>query len=265
MIVTLQTERVRTLEQVRAFVEGSEAVDFAGADRESVYEFVRRALVRLGYERLGKSDKGLVRRYLAKVTGLSRAQLTRLIGQHRETGRIEDRRGGAPACPFERRYTRADIRQLAALDNAERFLKPGVTFDQLDAIAHAVSDLEAANALNDARHALFRTIGRTWRARPDPPSHPHNPPPQPRTCKPTVRPNPGGRPPSCGSILTAPTTRLSHRPPSAFGQRTDQGLCRPFVPFNIPLPFTHFPTPPTTPSTSPPSGSSSYWKRLGSA
>ena len=118
MIVTLQTERVRTLDQVRAFVEGSEAVDFTGADRESVYEFVRRTLVRLSYERLGKPDKGLVRRYLAKVTGLSRAQLTRLIGQHREAGRIEDRRGGAPACPFERRYTRADIRQLAAVDAA---------------------------------------------------------------------------------------------------------------------------------------------------
>ena len=47
---------------------------------------------------------------------------------------------------------------------SERFLNPGVTFDPLDAIAHAVSDLDAANALNDARHALFRTIGRTWRA-----------------------------------------------------------------------------------------------------
>ena len=116
--MTLQTERVRTLDQVRAFVEGSGAVDFTGADRESVYEFVRRALVRLDYAGLGKSDKGLVRRYLAKVTGLSRAQLTRLIGQHRETGRIEDRRGGAPACPFERRYTRADIRLLAAVDAA---------------------------------------------------------------------------------------------------------------------------------------------------
>ena len=79
---------------------------------------MRRALVRLDYGRLGKSDKGLVRRYLAKVTGLSRAQLTRLIGQHRETGRIEDRRGGAPAHPFERRYTRADIRLLAAVDAA---------------------------------------------------------------------------------------------------------------------------------------------------
>ena len=79
---------------------------------------MRRTLVRLSYERLGKPDKGLVRRYLAKVTGLSRAQLTRLTGRHRETGRIEDRRGGAPARPFERRYTRADIRQLAAVDAA---------------------------------------------------------------------------------------------------------------------------------------------------
>ena len=118
MIVTLQTERVRTLEQVRAFVEGSDPVDFAGVGREGIYALVRRTLVRLDYRRLGKPDKGLVRRYLAKVTGLSRAQLTRLIGRHRRTGRIEDRRGGAPAKPFVRRYTRLDIRVLARLDAA---------------------------------------------------------------------------------------------------------------------------------------------------
>ena len=38
-----------TRDGVRVFVEGSEAVDFTGADRESVCEFVRRALVRLDY------------------------------------------------------------------------------------------------------------------------------------------------------------------------------------------------------------------------
>ncbi len=75
MIVTLQTERVRTLEQVRAFLGGNEAVDFAGVDRDGVYDLVRRTLVRLRYHRLGKGDKGLVKRYLGKVTGLSRAQL----------------------------------------------------------------------------------------------------------------------------------------------------------------------------------------------
>ncbi len=118
MIVTLHTERVRTLEEVRAFVEGSEAVDFAVSDREGIYRLIRRTLVRLDYPCLGKADKGLVKRYLGKVTGLSRAQLTRLIAQHRVTGRIEDRRGGAPAKPFARRYTRADIRRLAEVDAA---------------------------------------------------------------------------------------------------------------------------------------------------
>ena len=89
--MTLQTEQVRTPVST-------------GSARESVSEFVRRALVRLdrpvgqgaGQALPGEGD-GTV----------SRAQLTRPIGQHRETGRIEDRRGGAPACPFEQRYTRA--------------------------------------------------------------------------------------------------------------------------------------------------------------
>ena len=117
MIVTLQTQRVRTLEQVRVFIEGSEAVDFVGGDREGVYVLVRRTLVQLEYHhRLSKPDKGLVKRYLEKVTGLSRSQLTRLIGQHLRTGKIKDRRGKAPARPFERRYTQSDIRLLAKVD-----------------------------------------------------------------------------------------------------------------------------------------------------
>ena len=110
MIVTLQTQRVQSLEQVRAFVEGSEAADFASGDRAGVYALVRRTLVKLDYHRLGKPDRRLVKRYLSKVTGLSRAQLTCLIGQHRWTGRIEDRRGGPQRRPSERRYTPADIR-----------------------------------------------------------------------------------------------------------------------------------------------------------
>ena len=97
MIVTLQTERIRTLEQVRAFVEGSGPVDIKLADRESAYAFIRRTLVRFGYHGAGRAAKGLLRAYLGKATGLSRAQVARLIRRHRETGTVEDRRGGPPA------------------------------------------------------------------------------------------------------------------------------------------------------------------------
>ena len=118
MIVTLQTQRVQTLEQVRRVAEGNEPVDFAVADRASAYDFIGRTFVQFDYSALGKADKGAVKAYLAKLTGLSRAQLTRRMAQHRETGRIRDRRGGGPARPFVRRYTAADVRLLAEVDTA---------------------------------------------------------------------------------------------------------------------------------------------------
>ena len=68
--MTLQTQRVQSLEQVRAFLEGSEAVDFVEGDCAGVYDLIRRTLVKSRYHRLGKSDKGLVKRYLGKVSGL---------------------------------------------------------------------------------------------------------------------------------------------------------------------------------------------------
>ena len=116
MIVTMAAERLESLEQVRAFVEGSEGLDFAVADRSSRNGFVRRMLVKFDYAVLGKADKGLMKRFLGKATGLSRAQLTRLIGQRAKTGRIVDRRGGAPAKPFARRYTACDVVVLAQVD-----------------------------------------------------------------------------------------------------------------------------------------------------
>ena len=106
----LQTHRVRTLDQVRSFLDGGEPVEVQPLDRSARYEFVARTLRRFGYWRLGKADKGVVRRFAGKVSGLSRAQLTRLIAQHRSTGHIRDRRGPP------RRYTREDIRLLAQVD-----------------------------------------------------------------------------------------------------------------------------------------------------
>lgn len=115
MIVTLQTQGLQTLEQLRAFLEGSQSLGFEVASRETAYDFIAQTLRRFGYARLGKADKGLVRHYLCKVTGCSRAQMTRRIARFRATGRIDDRRR-APAKAFPRRYTREDVLLLAEID-----------------------------------------------------------------------------------------------------------------------------------------------------
>ena len=67
--------------------------------RKEAYRWVRDSLRQFRYTSLGRADRGAVRNYLQKVTGRSRAQVTRLIRQYRDHGRIRDRRG-PPAKPF---------------------------------------------------------------------------------------------------------------------------------------------------------------------
>ena len=86
MIVKLDTQRLQTLDQIREFVAGSRPLDLQPETRAEAYAFVAETLQRFDYSRQGKADKGLIRRFLNKVTGLSRAQLTRLLHQHRTTG-----------------------------------------------------------------------------------------------------------------------------------------------------------------------------------
>ena len=119
MIVTLRTERIRTLDDVRAFLEGSDAADVTLHDRREAYAFIERTLVRFRYHfGLSRVGKGLLRKFLAKVTGNSPAQLSRLIARQRRTGGIRDRRHGPPARPFRTLYTPADVRLLAEVDEA---------------------------------------------------------------------------------------------------------------------------------------------------
>ncbi|MGH8534614.1 MAG: hypothetical protein ACREV1_18345, partial [Gammaproteobacteria bacterium] len=57
---------------------------------------------------------------------------------------------------YERMMT--PYEKLKSLPNPERFLKPGLTFEQLDALAMQMSDNETAAQLHKARQQLFKHI-----------------------------------------------------------------------------------------------------------
>ncbi len=115
MIVTLHTSGLKTLAQIRAFVDGNSPIAFTLTDRAAAQQWMTDWLRRFNYRHVSRSDKGLLRRFLAKVTGLSRAQVTRGITQFCTVGDITDRRQG-PAKPFSHRHMAADIRLLAEMD-----------------------------------------------------------------------------------------------------------------------------------------------------
>src|SRR5215475_7787954 len=78
----MHAEKV-SLEQIRGFLEASEEViRFEGQQRKEVYEWVNTTLRQHVYERQNRGARGLLHRYLEKMTGYSRAQVTRLIEQY---------------------------------------------------------------------------------------------------------------------------------------------------------------------------------------
>ncbi len=109
-----------SLEQIRAFLEASHEVQFEGRNREDVYGWVGQTLRHQGYEELGRASRGLVRRYLERMTGLSRAQITRLIGRWNQTRQVQPLAPQRPS--FPRRYRSVDIALLAQVDAAHEDL-----------------------------------------------------------------------------------------------------------------------------------------------
>jgi len=105
---------------MKEFIEGSGRVRFVAEGREAVYGFIERVLKAQQYRRLSKGQKGIVRRFLAKITGLSRAQVTRLIAGWSRTRRVQAKPPYRRR--FPRRYTAEDIGLLAAVDAAHEDL-----------------------------------------------------------------------------------------------------------------------------------------------
>ena len=114
MVIDMNDAQLHTLDRLRAFLEGTMAVDFSVAANER-YDFITRTLRRFGYAQLRRADKSVVLRFLGRVSGYSRQQLTRLVGRGRNPAPLvkhypAERKG------FIRTYTDADVLLLAHTD-----------------------------------------------------------------------------------------------------------------------------------------------------
>jgi hypothetical protein len=111
MISVLGAEKL-SLVEIEAFLLASESVRFAGCGRTEIYNWLERLLCHHEYPLQKRRAKGLLRAYAERMTGLSRAQSTRLIGSYVKAGRIAPRPSLRPR--FQRFYTPADVELLAS-------------------------------------------------------------------------------------------------------------------------------------------------------
>ncbi len=240
MVIYMNEQQLQTLEQLQAFLDGTAAIDLQLAPAER-YACISRTLRRFGYAYLKRAQKAVVLRFLERVSGYSRQQLTRLVKRGVTASPLK-KRYRASSASFSAHYTPADVQSLADIDTlhgtlsgpatkklmerawgpygdaryerlvnefcaahlnsyinfhrpflyaetpidpngrqrkrypyqlmmtpyekfksmpqATKYLKPGLSFQQLDAFAGSISDNDAARHLNAARSKLFKEFSR---------------------------------------------------------------------------------------------------------
>lgn len=114
MTIMFNDQNLRTIEDLQAFLDGTDSVQFHACTKREKAAWIRFTLARFKFSRLKKPEKGIVKQYIQKVTGYSRAQVTRHIAAYRKN---------KPICmPYKRSvfpttYTGADRELLAEMDN----------------------------------------------------------------------------------------------------------------------------------------------------
>jgi len=179
-----------TVEQVRGFLEGSEVVEFRGLTAKEKYYWIEEVLIRFRYHCLKRAEKGVIRRYIEKVTGYSRSQVSRLIAEYKRTGRL--RRMQYRRHRFPRKYTPSEIGLLARTDELHGWLSGPATKKimerEYEVYGHAefgnISRISIAHLYTLRRSNIYRGMTRRYtktkpvvsrigeRVRPDPKGQP---------------------------------------------------------------------------------------------
>src|SRR5580698_7739877 len=116
MQVQMMNAESLSQEQIREFLKSSQRIEFAGCQRREKYAWVERVLGAQHYGALGKGERGVVRAYVEKVTGMSVSQTTRLIRGFLDSGAV--RMAPYQRHGFQARYTAEDIALLAEVERA---------------------------------------------------------------------------------------------------------------------------------------------------
>jgi hypothetical protein len=168
MQLIMNDEKLTTIEQVKQFLKGSETLSFEGVSVEERYHWIESVLVRFMYHRLKRAEKGVIRQYLQKVSGYSRAQICRLIRQYYQHGRL--RKTDCKRHRFPQKYTLADIALLAKTDELHDYLSGPATKKIMErewvVYGHmefrTVSGISIAHLYNLRQSYLYRNLNKRY-------------------------------------------------------------------------------------------------------
>lgn len=120
MTITMNNTRPINIQEMKQVLDSTGAISFQAVDKKEMYEWIENILRENKYLKLKKKHRGIVRRYIQKMTGLKKSQMANLVRQFKTTTRIKVKEYERNS--FPKKYTRQDISLLAEADLALRKL-----------------------------------------------------------------------------------------------------------------------------------------------
>lgn len=109
------------LQDIKEFLKLDSSFDFSVNSKKEKYEWIGRALRKFSYLKLKKKkERIIVRKYIRKITKISKSQLSRLIKRFRERGKLLPNYGTLKKNGFPVKYFPKDIALLIKTDKAHR-------------------------------------------------------------------------------------------------------------------------------------------------
>ncbi len=128
MTLNMTDSCVVSIAQIKEFLKVNNAINFTSVSRKEKYEWINTVLTKFGYIRLkGKKDKGLIKKYIRRMTGISHRQLKRLIARKRKNGVVTLSSDWGKKNRFVTVYGPAEILLLAETDNLHQRLNANAT------------------------------------------------------------------------------------------------------------------------------------------
>lgn len=121
----MNDSHIMSIAQIKDFLKINSGIKFRAVSRKEKYSWISNVLLKFRYFRLRKKDKTAVKRYIIQMTGLSDAQVTRLIARKKKFGKlwVESTKRHC----FSTKYTPKDISLLINTDNIHHRLSGPAT------------------------------------------------------------------------------------------------------------------------------------------
>lgn len=162
----MNDSKLNNIDDIKRLLHSTQEVSFKRTNRSKTYQWIEQTLVKFNYMSLSKTNKGVIKQYLVKITKYSRAQITRLISQYIKTGYVQeilyDRN------QFTKIYSDQDIKILAQTDELHDFPNGAAlkkilgSMSKTDKSFKNIAQISVAHIYNLRRSASYKRITKKY-------------------------------------------------------------------------------------------------------